>query len=304
MRHSPNDVTPSFTILRKDHFADLGQPLIIERRDDQENLRLHNHEFAELTIITGGEGYHVTGGGEYLIGAGDVFHIIGKRSHGFQNNRKLSLVNILYDPEQIKIPSWDLSSLPGYFALMVLEPTYRDQHAFQSRLKLKPSQIKLVLGLVEKIEKEISERAPGSVFFMIAYFMQIIGMLSRFYSATFEPTSQYLLRIGESITLMENNHRQPIDLEGLARVAHLSKRQFQRVFQQAMGVSPSDYLMRIRLNRAMEMMHDASLSISEIGYASGFNDPNYFSRYFQKNTGFSPLRYRKQLFSFSRKDKK
>ena len=76
-----------------------GFPISIERREPQEEFEPHAHEFAELVIVTGGKGLHVTGRDSWELTAGDVFVISGPREHHYRDLRDLRLVNILYQPD-------------------------------------------------------------------------------------------------------------------------------------------------------------------------------------------------------------
>lgn len=66
-----------------------------------------------------------------------------------------------------------------------------------------------------------------------------------------------------------------------------------RVFRQVTGMALWDYVNHYRVARACELLDRTALSITEVGLAVGFDDPAYFSRVFRKETGQSPLSYRK-----------
>jgi transcriptional regulator GlxA family with amidase domain len=64
-----------------------------------------------------------------------------------------------------------------------------------------------------------------------------------------------------------------------------------RNFIEATGLSPIDYLIRIRVLRGADMLREGAGSVSEVAFAVGFNDSNYFSRQFRKIMGETPSRY-------------
>lgn len=68
-----------------------------------------------------------------------------------------------------------------------------------------------------------------------------------------------------------------------------------RVFHRELGLTPWDYLTRLRIVRAKELLAHASLSIAEVAGRVGYNDPAYFTRVFLKETGHSPRAFRKTL---------
>jgi len=285
---------PHPTLKRKDWFHPDGFPIAVERRDPQEPFGLHAHEFAEIGIITAGRGVHVTGKESYPLNAGDTFVIGGSRQHDYHSMENLCLVNILYQPEKLNLRTYDLRTLPGYHALFTLEPAWRRRHQFNGRLRLTPAEVSVVMAFVDKLDEELHTRASGFKFMATASFMQIIGYLSRCYARAKNPDSRALLRIGEAISHLEINFQEPIDLDRLAQIAHMSKRNFMRSFQAAMGDSPIAHLVQLRVNRGASLLRRTEHTVTEIAFQVGFTDSNYFARQFRKLLGLTPSQYRKQ----------
>ena len=268
-----------------------GFPISIERREPQEAFESHAHEFAELVVVTGGKGLHVTGGDTWELTAGDVFVIAGPHEHEYQDLRELRLVNILYQPNQLKMRLLDLPAAPGYHALFTLEPTRRRQSA-TGRLHLSGKELAQIIELVDRLEGELKGREPGFGFMATAVFMQIIGLLSRYFGRRPSPDGRALLRIGEALSYLERNIQHEVKLDKLASIAHMSRRSFLRVFQSATGTAPLAWLIEQRITRACGMLRHTDKRITEIAFEVGFNDSNYFTRQFRKATGFSPRDYR------------
>lgn len=84
----------------------------------------------------------------------------------------------------------------------------------------------------------------------------------------------------------------------LSREVALSPSQLHRKLTALTGLSASKMIRRVRMNEAKRQLQDPSLSISEIAYACGFNDPDYFSKVFKTEFGVIPSVYRKQNRSF------
>jgi AraC family L-rhamnose operon transcriptional activator RhaR/AraC family L-rhamnose operon regulatory protein RhaS len=282
------------TLKRKDWFHPDGFPIAVERRDPQEPFGMHAHEFAELVIITAGRGVHVTGKESYPVSAGDAFVIGGSRQHDYHSMERLCLVNILFQPGKLNLRTYDLRTLPGYHALFTLEPAWRHRHQFNGRLRLTAQELSLVLAFVDTLEEELRTRSSGFKFMATASFMQIVGYLSRCFARSKNPDSRALLRIGEAISHLEANFREPIELDRLAEIAHMSKRNFMRSFQAAMGNSPIAHLIQLRVNRAASLLRRSQLSVTDIAFQVGFGDSNYFTRQFRRLLSVTPTEYRKQ----------
>jgi AraC-like DNA-binding protein len=277
-----------------DWFHADGFPIAVEWRNPQSPFPPHYHDFSEVVIVTGGKGLHVTGRQSWILSAGDVFVIGGSRSHAYRDVDGLRLVNVLFRPELLRLEVGDLAQLPGYHALFTLEPAWRKRHQFESRLRLSPGEQVSALGLVEHLDQELRGREPGFGFLAKALFMQLVGQLSRCYGRLRNSDSRDLLRIAEAITHLETRFGQPVSLADLAAIAHMSKRNFLRAFQSAIGLTPIAYLIQLRVNRAATLLRSTSESVTEIAFRCGFADSNYFTRQFRKIMDRSPRQYRHQ----------
>jgi AraC-like DNA-binding protein len=91
------------------------------------------------------------------------------------------------------------------------------------------------------------------------------------------------------------NFAQPIALSELAQRAHLSVSQFQREFRRLFGMTPGDYILRVRLLMARRKLEATTEAIGRIALDSGFYDQSHFTRAFRSAMGLSPLAYRKRF---------
>lgn len=82
-------------------------------------------------------------------------------------------------------------------------------------------------------------------------------------------------------------------IEDMADAVGQGRTVFYNKVKQIVGLSPSDFLRQIRMERAILLVERSKLSFSEIAYSSGFSDPKYFSKCFKKETGMTPSEYRK-----------
>ena len=84
-------------------------------------------------------------------------------------------------------------------------------------------------------------------------------------------------------------------VENLADALNISRVQLYREVKAMLGISVSDYISNYRLEKAKSMLESTNYSISEIGYATGFSSPNYFSTAFKGKFGVTPGAYKKSL---------
>jgi AraC family transcriptional regulator len=99
-------------------------------------------------------------------------------------------------------------------------------------------------------------------------------------------------RLRRTLDHISANLDKDITLAQLAQVAGLSVFHFARTFTRAMGVSPSRYVSRLRLERAMADIAAGNLSLAEIAFKAGFSSQASFTRAFYRVTGLTPGEYR------------
>ncbi len=81
-------------------------------------------------------------------------------------------------------------------------------------------------------------------------------------------------------------------VEDMASAVNLGRTVFFNKLKSIVGMSPNDFLRDLRIKRAMQLITESQMTISEIAIATGFNDQRYFSRVFKKQTGATPSEYR------------
>lgn len=87
---------------------------------------------------------------------------------------------------------------------------------------------------------------------------------------------------------IDSHYNEELSLEDVSREVNLSPQYFSRFFKNETGCNFIEYLTQVRISKAIELLKDNDLSVKEICYTIGYNDPNYFSRIFKKITGYSP----------------
>jgi AraC-like DNA-binding protein len=277
------------------HFEEYsrGLPYVIKWDRSKVRREPHVHDFHEIAIITRGVGHHRTEYSSWSVQAGDVLTIGGKHVHCYEDVHDLELVNILYrgEPSFFKDPG--LRQLDGFHALFGA-PHVRPKARLERHFRLSSKDLDAVLATVAAMEQELKNPHPGSIYMAGVHFMALVGSLSRFYSQQSNSDTKSVARLAKAINHMEGRFRDEVRLEEVARVAGMSPRQLQRLFHLATGDAPLAYLRKFRLMQAAAALRDPRNRVTEVAFASGFNDSNYFSRQFQKLFGASPRAYRRR----------
>jgi AraC-like DNA-binding protein len=105
------------------------------------------------------------------------------------------------------------------------------------------------------------------------------------------PLARHLLRARD---LVDSRYAEPLDLEALARAAHVSPRHFSRSFRRTFGETPHQYLLTRRLERARHLLRTTDLRVAEICLAVGFTSVGSFTTTFRRYVGLPPSAYRRK----------
>jgi len=92
--------------------------------------------------------------------------------------------------------------------------------------------------------------------------------------------------------VVQNNYTFNLTVEEYAKLACKSVPTFKREFKRIFNDTPAKWLMKKRINLAIEMLENTNLSISEITFQCGFENQTHFSRVFKEKVGLSPLKFR------------
>jgi AraC family transcriptional regulator len=104
-------------------------------------------------------------------------------------------------------------------------------------------------------------------------------------------TARQLRRVEEFVDAQISND---ITISNLGAVAGLSPFHFIRAFKESVGVSPYQYVLWVRVNRAKELLSKQELAVVDVAHAVGFSDATQLNRVFQKFIGVTPRAYRRE----------
>jgi AraC-like DNA-binding protein len=104
-----------------------------------------------------------------------------------------------------------------------------------------------------------------------------------------EELNRRMLRAKDAIDL---SYSDPLDVPGLARIAHVSEAHFIRTFRATFGETPHRYLQRRRVERAMYLLGQTQHAITDICFEVGFTSVGSFSRTFREIVGEPPSQFR------------
>lgn len=257
-------------------------------------MPLHRHEFLEIVVVLGGKGIYTTPRQPRLVRSGDVMVVNSSHSHGYEDTQALELANILVREDALRSLENELGSLPGYHALFTLERLRRETAGQGGHVHLNAEALRQVESWISAIEYETSRIDEGGAALARAWLVVLIGFLSRSYGEQPGGGTRLDMRMGRILSAIDLHPENPFDLKAMAVGTAMSERSFLRRFKEVTAFSPMDYVLRARVRKAVRLMEEqgSKRSITEIAFACGFNDSNYFSRQFRRITGQSPREHR------------
>jgi AraC-like DNA-binding protein len=99
--------------------------------------------------------------------------------------------------------------------------------------------------------------------------------------------------VAAAIAYLRRHVHEPVRMDDLVRHVGFSRARMFDMFKAQTGLTPNDYLQRLRVEKAQEQLRQTSLSVTHIGLATGFSSGQYFSSVFARYTGVSPTDFRR-----------
>jgi AraC-like DNA-binding protein len=101
--------------------------------------------------------------------------------------------------------------------------------------------------------------------------------------------------VKQAIEFIDTNYSRKISIEEIAGYIGINRKYLSRLFSEMLNVSPQNYLVNFRMQKACDLLSASSLSINEISNSIGYDDPFLFSKVFKKYKGLSPKSYRERV---------
>ena len=190
----------------------------------------------------------------------------------------LALLNILYKEVKHNLPAFRLKALE----LAVLLSRAAADHARINN--------NTILDINNRYLKKIEESSSyGEITEVIASFTENISEnIFSFHGV------RHFSAIKKAERFIWENYTRKLSLCEIAKVSGLSAPYFSTIFKEEMGENLSNYLNRLRVEKAAAILTNTNMPISEIARVCGFEDQSWFSKIFKNNTGLTPGKYRDQ----------
>ncbi|MBE6368389.1 MAG: helix-turn-helix domain-containing protein [Lentisphaerae bacterium] len=249
----------------------------------------HSHNgWYELVVVVSGSAQHITSNehSEFrrLISSGQFFLLHPGVRHYYEDAQDFVIYNILFQAWFLEAFKHDLLQLPG--GSMLFSPNHPAVNISASVLPEIIEQCNKIWKLSDNPEQNSSKIRISAIALEL--------LLNLCCNATYKfKDSEYRTAYMVSciVDYFENHFSENISLAQLAGKFAMSLSVFREKFRSVTGTSAINYLIMLRLRRAMIMLVEKDKTISEVAHAAGFQDSNYFSRQFHKKIGMTPRRF-------------
>lgn len=249
----------------------------------------HSHEFAEIKCILSGSCIYKVGDNSYPVEKGDIIICNPRTLHGKLLNPGEEVCEFYSAINNIAIDNYPVNFLTEENACPVLSfPKYK-QDFFDCCNELLAEQVK---------------NGPGSDLMLKALMMKLITfILKGSYSLEdsendrnldFESNDKTYI-VNTIISYVSENYMKEISLDKISRNMYLSPVYISKIFKDETGDSPINFLIKLRLSKAIEYLKEDKLTIKALSKCVGYTDPYYFSKLFKKHYGCSPVSYKSKL---------
>ena len=260
--------------------------------DAGSRMEPHIHHTLELSMIFSGHGEYRVGDLTYPVEAGDMVLFNNIESHAMWNTGDTAMLNIAVEFEPRFIWSDPLNSLDQAFLAMFFT---RNSH-FRHKLDRQNPAFPAIQSHFREIHQEFVDQLPRYEILINVKLLTIQAHMLRYYDMTKtgeSPAQASRRREMEGIlSYIAAHYAEPLPLSALAEQVHLHPSHFSRVFHAANGLSPREYIIRVRITAATQLLTTTDREVVDIAQACGFNNLSNFYTSFKRITGKSPAQYR------------
>lgn len=303
-------------------FPDIdGTPIsVAELTDGNIPETPHCHGHYQLALITKGSCRHIFRGMTALVAPGDIFLIPPHIVHCYRHVSEVTILNCDFDPERIGsdwhdilrdiAPELDVPLdasdhvLQNHWQHMAFDPdgyglavAGGNTLELQGIIHLEGDEYTHLSMLLRSMMDEQEHMENGNFYMRSALLQIALVLLDRIQAKKRSRLNDYSDRkkklVNDAIAYIEEHLDEISSSTEIAEKLFLSPAYFRSLFKDITGMTPTNYLNRMRVIRSLEYLEREDMSIAEAASKVGIYDSNYYSRLFKKIMGYSPRYFKK-----------
>lgn len=261
----------------------------------------HTHDYMQVWYICRGVCNHWINGKEHKMVKGDIFVLPPYVVHKVRpvKGEDIHIIGCEFSARFFNDKFNDFVKDREFFDFAYLEPFMVSEEMVKPKLNLS-GEVQLVSeNLMKDMLKEFNNENKYYNMIIRADLLKLLSIVAREYSSitenkdTKDTFDRYRSAITDTIKYIHDNFAEELHLEDICKYSMMSKTYFSYIFKELTGKTFTEYLISLRVQKAMELLVDTDMSTTKICYEVGFNDVTHFCRTFKKIVGVSPKYYKK-----------
>ena len=189
--------------------------------------------------------------------------------------------------------------------LLVMEPRFLagvlDETAHLADVELKTSwsfQDRHIVTVLRALHADLEDGSPAGPLYGQSLGVALGHYLVRRYATRTSPNREYrgglpAVRLNRVLDFMRQNYAKQTRLWELADLAGMSPHYFCELFKKSTGISPYQYALQCRVDRAKEFLRSSEFTVGQVAAATGFADQSHFTKVFHRMVGVTPRQFRR-----------
>ncbi len=247
---------------------------------------LHWHGELEISYVLSGRGEFVIGNKKHLSKKGDIIIVPPDTLHAvkFYNNIRHRYDTIVFDKSMLGINDNDRGATE--FLIPIIESfapiIITDEHVYYNEIAI----------LVENIISSARGNTPKLDLLLKGELMRLFWLLDESGDIFINKNPNKNDTVRKAITYINEKFKEDITVDDLANMVNLSKSYFMNLFKKMTGMSVVEYLNRVRIKNACQLLTEGGQTVTEIAFSCGFRNISNFNKQFKKITTQTPLSYK------------
>ncbi len=284
-------------VFRHEDYVSDGPVVAIVPAEHHGRIRAHSHEFYEIVYVVDGFTLHSAGGAINLLVAGDLFFVRPGEEHSYINAYQTKLYNLIFNAAELGSLEPEMALLPGLDDMLGDAPAPEDSPRSIRLLHVPMHERRNIESSLLAIEAERENRRTGWETVLRVRLAAFLLRYSRLYADQWDSRTisadDYYGYVYRILAYVDTHYSENITMNDLSAVTGLSPDYMTRKFKSALHMTPSEYVRKFRIARAMELLCTTELSVAAVAERTGFSDVSLFSRVFKQAVGLPPASYRK-----------
>ncbi len=242
----------------------------------------HKHNFYMLLVISKGGGDHTIDFTSHKAAKNQVHFLAPGQAHSWELHPDTRGFQLMFGPEFLEgtPQQWPFFSFNNHPVLQLSDGDFSD-----------------ILYELEQITKEYDRADWLSVRIISHRLRVLLSLLERYYDDAHPAGGQQPLRrlVKQFLSLLEQHYKENATVEFYAELLHITPQYLNIVCKKETGITAGQCIRQRLLLEAKRLLTLTGQDVKEIAYALGFSDTSYFSRFFRRYTGQTPLAFRHEI---------